>query len=251
MSLLFVLGCTNSNHYEKGFQVGPLVNEERDESSNGINKDSLKFDTRPGSVLLTGIQNIRITPIYKVNYNKREELFYTGSNGFHYRYDEEQIDKDNNWHNHLMPGLEAVYGFNMVNISHYSLQELMQREFFEKPVLIRTVYFPCYERDTLNKLPVSRDYFLVSAYNEDTNKDGFINIKDLRRFFFFNIQGKMQKALVPENYAVMSSEYDPANDLMLVSAQCDSNKNGQQEQTEPIHIFWIDLKNPASTGRLY
>lgn len=105
--------------------------------------------------------------------------------------------------------------------------------------------------DTLNFKPVNREYFIVSVYNEDTNKDGFINLKDLRRLYLFNINGERQTALVPENYSVFKSEYDPGNDFMYVFAQLDSNNNGQQDEGEPTHIFWIDLNDPAQTGRAY
>jgi len=103
----------------------------------------------------------------------------------------------------------------------------------------------------LNNQPVSRDYFIVSVHNEDTDKDGFINIKDLRRIYLFNINGEKQKALVPENYSVFKSEYDSDNDFMYIFAQLDANKNGRRDEGEPIHIFWLNLKNPDKTGRLY
>lgn len=150
-----------------------------------------------------------------------------------------------------MPGLEAVYGYNFVNISHYDIKENKQKEFFEKPVLIKTLYYPTFDKDTLNNEAVNRKYFLVSVYNDDTNKDGFINTDDLRRFYLFDINGVKQKALIPENYTVFQSEYDSANDFMFVYAQLDSNNNGEQDEREPVHIFWIDLKDPNRTGRQY
>lgn len=139
----------------------------------------------------------------------------------------------------------------MVNISHYNVQENKQKNLFEKPVLVKTLYYPSFSKDTLNNNPVSRNYIMVSVYNEDTNKDGFINLKDLRRFFLFNINGEKQMALIPENYSVIKSEYDPDNDFMYVFAKMDANNNGQQEEDEPIHIYWIDLKDPSKTGRQY
>ncbi|MDP1727870.1 MAG: hypothetical protein Q8M15_13880 [Bacteroidota bacterium] len=103
----------------------------------------------------------------------------------------------------------------------------------------------------MNNKPVNRNYFIVSAYNDDTNKDGYINPKDLRRIYLFNISGEKQKALIPENYSVFKSEYDSENDLMYVFAQLDTNENGSRDEGEPIHIFWIDLKEPYKTGRQY
>ncbi len=59
---------------------------------------------------------------------------------------------------------------------------------------------------------------MVSVYDDDSNKDGFINVKDLRKFYYFDIEGKNKKNLIPANYSVMSSEYDSANDFMYVFA---------------------------------
>ena len=201
--------------------------------------------------MLTGVPNVRLTTIYKVNLNKKDNSTFIGSNSFHYRYEETERDKGNNWNNNLMPGLEAVYGYNLVNISHYDIKENKQKNFFDKPVLVRTLYYPTFSKDTLNYNPISRNYFMVSVYNDDTNQDGFVNLKDLRRIYLFDINGERQKALIPENYSVFKSEYDSDNDFMYVFAQLDNNNNGRQDEGEPIHIFWIDLKDPSKTGRQY
>jgi hypothetical protein len=150
-----------------------------------------------------------------------------------------------------MPGFEAVYGYNMVNVSHYDIETQTQKNFFEKPVLVKTLYYPSFSKDTLNYKPVSRNYFLLSAYDDDTNKDGLINLKDLRRLYYFDIDGKNKRALIPMNYSVFKSEYDPANDFMYVFANLDETNNGQIEELEPVTIFWIDLKNPERTGKQY
>lgn len=247
----FITSCSNEKLDEKGFQVSPASDNAENEQADGFNPDSLKIDTRPSNVLLTGVSNVRLTTIYKVNVNKKDNYSFIGSNSFHYRYEENEGNDGNNWNNNLMPGLEAVYGYNLVNISHYDIKEDKQKSFFEKPVLIRTLYYPSFSKDTLNYKPVNREYFVVSVYNEDTNKDGFINMKDLRRLYLFNINGERQKALIPENYSVFKSEYDPDNDFMFVFAQLDSNNNGRQDENEPIHIFWVDLKDPSKTGRQY
>ena len=251
MTLVYLMtSCSNGKLEEKGFQVGTASENTESDKTDGLNRDSLKIDTRPSSVLLTGVPNVRLTTIYKVNVNKKDNSTFIGSNSFHYRYEETEGNNGNNWNNNLMPGLEAVYGYNMVNISHYDIKENKQKTFFEKPVLVRTLYYPTFSKDTLNHKPINRNYFIVSVYNDDTNKDGFINLKDLRRLYLFNINGVKQKALIPENYSVFKSEFDPDNDFMFVFAQLDSNNNGQQDEGEPIHIFWIDLKDPVSYTHL-
>jgi hypothetical protein len=252
LTLVYLMtSCSNGKLEEKGFQVSPTSDNTENDPNDGLNRDSLKFETRPSNVLLTGVPNVRLTTIYKVNVNKKDNSTFIGSNSFHYRYEETEGNIDNNWNNNLMPGLEGVYGYNLTNISYYDIKENKQKNFFEKPVLVRTLYYPAFSKDTLNGKPVNREYFIVSVYNDDTNKDGFVNLKDLRRLYLFDINGIRQKALIPENYSVLKSEYDSDNDFMFVFAQLDNNSNGRQDEGEPIHIFWIDLKDPNKTGRQY
>ena len=150
-----------------------------------------------------------------------------------------------------MPGFEAIYGFNFINVSHYNNKTKKENKLFDKPVLIKTLYYPTFSNDTLNYKPVHRKYYMVSVYDEDSNKDGFINTKDLRMLYHFDIEGNNKKNLIPKNYSVLSSEYDSANDLMYVFAKADKNENGQMELNEPTDIFWIDLNNPENTGKQY
>lgn len=249
--VILTTSCSKGKLEEKGFQVSPISESNQIDQETGLNQDSLKFETQPGNVLLTGISNVRLATIYKVNFNKRGKTTFIGSNNFHYRYEELESNTGNNWNNNLMPGIGAVYGYNMVNVSHYDIKENKQRNFFENPVLIKTLYYPTFTKDTLNYKPVNREYFIVSVYNDDTDKDGFINTHDLRRLYLFSIHGEKQKLLVPANYSVIKSEYDSGNDFMYVFAQLDMNENGKRDEKEPIHVFWIDLKDPMKTGRLY
>lgn len=245
-----LLGCSGDKLEEKGFSVNSTAKRESDNKPDGITGDSLKLETRPSNVLLTGIPNYRLATIYKVNLNKKKKTTYIGSNHFHGNYNQTARTKGNNWNYNYMPGLEAVYGYNMVNISHYDLEANKQKTLFEKPVLIKTLYYPSFSNDTLNFEPVNRDYFMVSVYDDDTNKDNIINVKDLRRLYLFDIKGNKQRPLIPKDYSVFKSEYDPENDFMYVFAQLDENANGQRDEFEPIHIFWIDLKDPKTNGRL-
>lgn len=249
-TFLIFRSCTKNKLEEKGFPVNNSQSTESvDEKVEGINKDSLKFETRPSNVLMTGVSNIRLTTIYKVNLNKRDGTTFIGSNN--YLYNDKELEKGNDWNGNLVPGLEGVYGYNLVNISHYDLSNNKRRELFDKPVLIKTLYYPAFSKDTLNNKVVKRNFILVSVYNDDSNKDGFINQKDLRRFYLFNTNGERQNALVPENYSVFKSEYDSDNDIMFVFARLDKNSNGQIDDNEPTSIFWVDLKDPTKTGQQY
>jgi len=252
ISVLSILlgSCANNKIANKGFQVSEINKDENGHKIVGLSIDSLQLETRPRNVLLTSNPAHRLTPIYKVNYDKTSKKPFVGSNQFHTNWNNESAD-GNNWNNNFMPGFEAMYGYNFVNISHYNNVLKQENKFFESPVLIKTLYYPAFSKDTLNFEPIDRQYYMVSVYDEDSNNDGFINVQDLRRFYFFDIHGKNKRALIPKNYSVMSSEYDSANDYMYIFAKVDKNENGQMELEEPTDIFWIDLKNPDKTGIQY
>lgn len=245
-----ITNCSDSKIEKKGFQVSEISEDENGQKIVGLNIDSLKLETRPRNVLLTNTPEHRITPIYKVNYNKKTKKPFTGSNAYHSNWND-NYNNGNNWNNNFMPGFEAMYGYNFINISHYNNQSKNENKFFDKPVLIKTFYYPTFSKDTLSFEPVNRKYYMVSVYDEDSNKDGFINVRDLRRLYHFDIEGKNKRNLIPKNYSVMSSEYDSANDFMYVFAKADKNQNGKMEQDEPTDIFWIDLKNPENVGIQY
>lgn len=244
------MSCFNDKSRQKGFQVREVTEDENGEKVVGLEIASLTFETRPRNVLLTFNAEHRLTPIYKVNYDKKTKKAFTGSNDYHTKW-EDNNDDGNTWNNNFMPGFEAVYGYNFINVSHYNNKTKTENKLFDKPVLIKTLYYPAFSKDTLNYEPVKRNFYMVSVYDEDSNKDGFITAKDLRRFYLFDSNGQHKKALIPLDYSVMSSEYDPANDFMYVFAKKDQNKNGQMELNEPTDIFWIDLKNPENVGKQY
>lgn len=245
----FLMACNSNKIEPKGFQVNEIIENNEGKKVVGLKLDSLTFETIPRNVLLTKFAEHRITPIYKVNYNSKNEPYF-GHNRYHTTWLSASI-QNNNWNNNFMPGFEAVYGYNFVNISHFNTTTKQQNLFFEQPVLIKTLYFPAFSNDTLNGEAVSRNYYMISAYTDDTNHDGYLTTADLRRFLWFSIVGVFQDILIPTDYSVMSSEYDMANDFMYVFAKFDSNSNGTIETNEPLHIFWINLKNPADRGRVY
>jgi hypothetical protein len=247
---ILIAACSDTTEYEKGYSVSSPEESEEGEKE-GIYSDSLVFETQPSNILLTGLQQYRLTTIYKVNKFKEREEPFIGSNNFYVNYTEMSSDNNNNWNGNFMPGFSAVYGFNMVNIAVNNVLENKQKTLFENPVLVKTLYYPAFSNDTLNAKPIARNYIMVSVYTKDTNKDGLLNLRDLRRFYAYNMDGIKINDLVPHNYSVVKSEYDPANDLMYVFARLDQNNNGFIDQSEPLHVFWVDLNNPKRTGRQY
>ena len=114
------LGCSNSKVQHKEFQAREISENEGAGKHLGLPVDSIDFETKPRNVLLTQNPIHRLTPIYKVNYDVRSRKPFTGSNNFHPDYSEYGECEGNNWNNNFMPGFEAVYGYNFVNISYYN-----------------------------------------------------------------------------------------------------------------------------------
>ena len=253
--ILVLFSQCSSEPKQKGFSVHTESPEESGETEEqkGLNSDSLNLDTRPGGVLISGYPQFRLIPIYLLNAEAyRGKLkYFSGSNAFHHSYGTIGRNDSNNWHSNYMPGFTAMYGYNLLNMQLHDVHTKGSHAFFENPVLIKTVYFPAFSKDTLNGRAVKRDYYMVSAYNEDSNQDQYINSSDLRRFFRFDLHGKSLGPLIPLNYSVRSSQYDPANDYMYVYAAEDEDNNGRIEAKEKVKVFWIDLNNPKLRGLMF
>ena len=251
LAIIFIFSACSSNEIKK--QTGVPLNQPTPNNDGAAvgNNNIKEVRTRPTDVLLTGHPNHRLVTVYKINYDSRRERYYTGSNHFHRTYPQGYYEDSDSRYNHYMPGIEAVYGYNMLNVSHYDFSTKERKGLFENPVLINTLYYPSLRQDTLHDIPVSRNYYMVSVYDKDTNKDSVINRIDLRRFYYFDLNAVEKTTLIPLNYSVMSSEYDAENDVMFIFAKLDENSNGIREEDEPVHVFWIDLKSPKMAERLY
>lgn len=247
--MVILFGCDESKLAEKGFPVS-MSEQDNQPIQEGMS-DTLKIETRSSEVLLTGIPHIRISSNFMVNTIQKTGEKFIGNNGFHYSYYEESYKTGNQWNNHLMPGFEALYGYNLVNMEHFDIQQNKSIKFFEKPVIIKTFYYPAFSKDTLNHKPITRNYFLVSAYDSDTNKDGILNLKDLRKLYFFDINGVSKTQLIPDTYSVYKSHYDSANDFIYIYAKEDKNGNGSIDKEEPSTTFYIDLNNPTKSVRMF
>jgi hypothetical protein len=202
--------------------------------------------TWPNSVVLTGLANHRLVTVYKFRGSDRAiaENYYSSYSRSYY---EEETEKVKNF----MPGIEILYGYNLLNIAHYDLKTEKLNFLFNRPVLIKALYYPSFTQDSLDNKPINRDYYMVSVYDDDTNKDTLINKKDLRRFYHFDAACNIKTQLVPADYSVIRSQYDSKNDVMYIFAKLDANGNGTAEKAEPVHIFWINLKAPQQAKRLY
>jgi hypothetical protein len=242
MSLLF--SCSKkSKQKEQSIPLSGIDTSSSFDTSKGL-RNSYSFtqiSITPNSIILTGINNVRLFSIYKIKNGQDKNISYSEGTSY---YDEEERENEDANFKYFMAGIDIIHGYNLVNIGHYSLDKDSLSYFFDRPVLIKTLYFPGVRKDSLNKQPVTRNFFLVSVYNEDTNNDSLISNKDLRRFFFIDEFNKIKISLLPNDYSAIRSSYDYKNDIMFIHARLDKNKNGALEPDEPVSIFWLKLDNP-------
>jgi len=205
-----------------------------------------EISSTPNRIVLTGHPEHRLVTVYKSTPQGAPASGYSYSRSSYY-YDDGPSEREE----HFMPGIDLIYGYNLLNIAHYDLKAQKLNFLFDHPVLIKALYYPSLEQDSLYDEPITRDYYMVSVYDADTNADTLINKKDLRRFYYFNSSSAKRVQLIPAEYSVVRSQYDPPNDIMYIYARYDENANGRIEKKEPLHIFWFNLKQPAKATRLY
>jgi hypothetical protein len=246
--MAFVVSCS-SNKKDPGEEIRitqPTISAVDTASVNSI-EGNVSFDkilSQPNRIVLTGLPQHRLVTVYKTKKAEAERDSY----GYKTYY---ETDSDDEHYQHFMPGIDLIYGYNLLNIAHYDLTAEKLNYLFDHPVLIKSLYYPSYEQDSINDKPINRDYYLVSVYDEDTYLDTLLNQRDLRHMYYFNAQAGEKLQLIPSDYSVERSQYDWKNDLMYIFARHDANKNGNADKKEPLHIFWIDLKKPAPAKRLY
>lgn len=254
---VFFFSCKNRNSESKEEQitVTPAASTSTNTTDSVTNANSIQGNisfnqiaTTPNSIILTGLANHRLVTIYKsrVKNNANAE-----AHNYSRSYYDDGGASENDTPEHFMPGIDILAGYNLLNIAHYDLKTEKLSYFFNQPVLIKTLYYPCFKQDSLHKKPITRNYYLVSVYDEDTNKDTLINKKDLRRFYYIDENNNEKTRLIPANYSVIRAQYDSQNDAMYLFAKEDVNKNGSAENFEPMNVFWVDLKAPASAKKLY
>jgi hypothetical protein len=199
--------------------------------------------TYPAPVIITGIDNEKLLPIYgkqkntTASNNRKQYSSYETTNYSEYE--------------HYMPGLDVLYGYKLLNIAHYNSKENKLSYFFKTAALIKTVYYPSTIQDSINMQPINRNYYLVTVYNDDTNKDSLINKKDLRRMYCINANNAAKTLLIPKEYSVKKSQYDFKDDFMYIYAQHDSNHNGTISNNEPMCVFYINLKQTTVAVKMY
>ncbi|AYB30091.1 hypothetical protein [Chryseolinea soli] len=252
LALLLTPGCSTRKREAKEEQIRIESPAEIKADSNLVNaiQGNMapgQIATTPQEVLLTGLDQHRLVTIYK----ERRAVAAKGYNSDDYLYGKRSYDYESDREEHYMPGLDLLYGYNLLNIAHYDLKTETLNPLFEQPVLIKSLYYPSFIQDSLYEKPITRDYYLLSVYDADTNQDTLINRRDLRRFYYFDATGKEKIQLLPSDHSAVRSQYDPKNDVMYIFARQDADHDGSAKSKEPLHIFWVSLKTPRVAKRLY
>lgn len=249
--LLITLSSCSSKHDAKEEQIS-IRDQVKMDLTDSTSMNSIKgnlslkeISTIPINVILTGLNEHRLVTVYRSRVEPEKKETYSS---YDKNYDE---SSEGETHEHFMPGIDLVYGYNLLNIAHYNLATEKLNFLFDHPVLVKSLYYPSFVQDSINKRPINRNYYLVSVYDADTNADTLINKKDLRRLYYYNINCSEKVQLIPPAYSVVRSKYDPMNDVVYIFARQDENNNGKIENEEPLHIFWFSLKQPAEAKRLY
>ncbi len=242
-----ISSCSSNDGELKGEQIRIEIAEATDTIQvNSIQGDSLnQISTTPNSVVLTGLAQHRLVTIYKSTVQPRSADSYSGWRKSYYDESEDESQE------HYMPGIDLIRGYNLLNVAHYDFKTEKLNLLFSQPVLIKSLYYPSFVQDSLEEKPISRNFYLLSVYDEDSNGDTLINKIDLRKFYYFSADCSQKTQLIPADHSVVRSQYDPKNDVMYIFAKQDLNKNGAIDKKEPVHIFWIDLKDPQSAKPLY
>ena len=247
-----LISCNNKGYKQREEQIAISSTADPSNSNDSLlnsvsdNVGLKEISTFPNKVILTGLEEHQLVSIYK---SKATTGSTENPSSSSYSFDSDESGDESN--EHFMPGIDILFGYNLLNIAHYDLKSEKGNFLFSHPVLVKTLYYPSFTQDSLNNQPINRNYYLVSVYDEDTNKDSLINKKDLRRFYHFDASSNIKKHLLPKDYSVVRSQYDSKNDLMYIFARQDENKNGTQDKTEPLHIFWFSLKTPDTAKLLY
>jgi hypothetical protein len=253
---MVIAACSTSSHDGKEEQISvspevPEVDVSDTVQGNSIrgNLSLQQIPTDPQSVVLTGMARHRLVTVYKSKSDSKAAEAAPDMYSVYGRTYYESYESDREVH--FMPGIDLIRGYNLLNVAHYDLVNDTMSYLFEHPVLIKSLYYPSVEQDSLDGKPVNRDYYIVSVYDNDTNQDTLINKLDLRRLYYFNASCTQKIQLLPADYSVIRSQYDSMNDVMYLFARLDANNNGAAEKKEPVHIFWLNLKAPARARRMY
>jgi hypothetical protein len=246
LSTILLISC-NQNKEKKIEQLTYNEYESNKVDSSGLNEKYTfqQIPNSPSSVMLTGIDEIKLIPIYKIKKDTDKSISYIQESSYREQYENERLN-----FRYFMPGMDLISGYNLINVAHYNLATGQLSYFFKKPALIRNLYFPGVRHDSLNGQPIARNFFLLSAYDEDTNKDSLINKKDFRRIYFIDKINSQKISLIPNTHSAIRSTYDYKSDIMYVYARHDTNKNGVPDKSEPINIFLINMQIPTESKKI-
>lgn len=94
---------------------------------------------------------------------------------------------------------------------------------------------------------IGKDYLIYNVYDQDTNNDGKLNGNDVLACYISNLNGKDFKKITPDN-----QQYVPGVWVLWASRYYfktieDTNKNGQFDEKDKAHYYYIDFSTTPYT----
>ena len=90
----------------------------------------------------------------------------------------------------------------------------------------------------------NKKLIVISACNEDSNKDGLLNESDLQRLFIYDIDLKVLHTIdLAENYTTLIAYQPKKSNELVVHTGIDRNNNGKfDRKTEPMIFYKVNLQ---------
>lgn len=91
----------------------------------------------------------------------------------------------------------------------------------------------------------NKKYIIIPACSTDSNKDEYLNDKDLQELFIYSMENdKLSKIEAKENYTTLKAYQPSESENLIVHFGIDRNKNGIFEGTkEPMVFYKVNLNN--------
>ncbi|MDG5492673.1 hypothetical protein [Psychroserpens sp. SPM9] len=87
----------------------------------------------------------------------------------------------------------------------------------------------------------AQGYFLYLVYDKDTNVDGVLNYKDLESLYMSNLDGTAFRKLSPDNQDLKQWKIIIEAKKLYFKSIEDSDKNGEFDNKDTLHYFYLDL----------
>lgn len=134
-------------------------------------------------------------------------------------------------------------------LSNLKFQKIGQDSIYalsEKPIFIQTATFL---KSVADK--TKQQFFVYTLEDEDTNRDGQLNERDIKALYLSNVDGSnFEKLTAPFHELIDWKLIEETNTIFFRTAE-DSNKNGKFDLEDKIHYNSLKLPGKATDVKTY